>query len=179
MQYQAHHNTSRSSCCAHCCCWRAGRRTWWCRSQGANKHVKGIDEYASVFHIMHFGMLKVKMHEVMFLWFVCLQEETADYVARNMWYPVYSPLVHEKWDHIIHRRLFMSLLCFCLITDVLQSTLLLSSQKACFWTSNFFYANKLLVFCISALDITTKGKLKLYKFPFNGYWLWIYLQKPL
>jgi len=43
-----------------------------------------------------FGMLKVKMHEVICLWFVCLQEETADYVARNMWYPVYSPLVHEK-----------------------------------------------------------------------------------
>ncbi|GLT43905.1 hypothetical protein SLA2020_178310 [Shorea laevis] len=24
------------------------------------------------------------------------KEETVDYITRNMWYPVYSPLVHEK-----------------------------------------------------------------------------------
>lgn len=26
----------------------------------------------------------------------CMQEESVEYVKRNMWYPVYSPLVHEK-----------------------------------------------------------------------------------
>jgi hypothetical protein len=28
--------------------------------------------------------------------FILVQEETVEYITRNMWYPIYSPLVHEK-----------------------------------------------------------------------------------
>lgn len=46
--------------------------------------------------LFHYSISKRSRWLLLSIW-LNMQDKTVQYVKDNMWYPIYSPLVHEKW----------------------------------------------------------------------------------
>lgn len=105
-------------CCASSSSWRrTGRRKWWCGAQRTFPYVESMEKFQiihlyDIFKLLSTGESAIKWMLLVYNvlaslniakltrianWWLMLQDETVEYVRSNMWYPVYSPLVHEKW----------------------------------------------------------------------------------